>query len=80
MIGISLDHQVEALQQFITEQALGWPQIFEGLAHPRPLTERYNVQAIPRTIVIDQRGRIAAKDIRGEALVETVRQLVAPQG
>jgi peroxiredoxin len=79
IIGISLDRQAEALQQFITEQALGWPQIFEGIAHPRPLTERYNVQVIPRTIVIDQNGRIATKDVRGEALVEAVRQLVVPQ-
>ncbi len=50
-----------------------WPQIGAGKADKGPLAERYGVGGIPATFLIGPDGKLVAKDLRGEKLIETVR-------
>lgn len=80
VIGISLDDSKEALEQFLKEQHIPWPQIFFAEAAARgwnhPLSRRYGVDRIPFTLVIDQNGRLAGADLRGAELDSAVAQLL----
>jgi thiol-disulfide isomerase/thioredoxin len=58
-IGISLDDSKEALQKFVRDNNLPWPQVFSGL--PRdPLAAHYGVFAIPSVWVIGPDGRVVS--------------------
>ena len=54
---------------------IGWPHVLDGMRDGK-LSELYNADAIPRVFVVDREGKIAAKDLRGEALVSAIDQLV----
>jgi peroxiredoxin len=75
MIGISLDDDAAGLATFLEQEGITWPQIREAAMFDGRLPSLYNVSAIPRNFVIDREGRIAHKDLRGEALAEAVRLL-----
>lgn len=71
VVGVSVDFSRDDLTRFLKSNALPWPQIFfpePDLAGFRnPLARRYEIDAIPFTLVIDRDGRLAAQDVRGPA-------------
>ena len=78
IVGISLDRDRAALEKFLAENPLGWPNLFhEGGQHP--LAEQLNVRAIPFTLLVDRAGNIVAQNVRGPALDKQVEQLLKPQ-
>ena len=84
VIGISQDEDLSYLAEFLDERGMRWPQIQqvasfneEQVLVQDPILKLYNVFGIPRSFIIDRDGRIAAKDLRGDELVQTVTQLVA---
>lgn len=76
LIGISLDDDLEKLQQFVEKEQMAWPQIFQGAAWTGEISQLYNVQGIPRAFLIDREGRVAARDFRGEQTIAEVRRLL----
>ena len=57
-IGVSLDDEVEDLKGFALQKNIEWPQIFEGMRWKGYMSKLYNVERIPMTFVIDQKGKI----------------------
>jgi peroxiredoxin len=75
LIGISQDREEERLREVLKQESLAWSQSLEP-THWRdrlpifgPVTKLYNVWSIPRTVLVDRKGMILAKDLRGDALV-----------
>lgn len=64
------------MRQVIAQENLSWLQVWEPTRQAdsvRPLGQiaaAYNVWGIPRTVLIDRAGKIVAKDLRGEALID----------
>ncbi len=77
IIGISLDQDREKLTSFTKEQKMTWAQYFDGLGWKNKLAAKYGVNSIPATYLLDGRGVIIGKDLRGEALEEAVTKAVA---
>jgi thiol-disulfide isomerase/thioredoxin len=79
-VSISLDHDKGRLEKFLADKPLPWPQVFfhedEKRGWDNPLARRYGVDAIPRLLVIDREGRLAADDVRGEELGRVVGRLL----
>jgi thiol-disulfide isomerase/thioredoxin len=75
IIAISLDKDIESLKAYVKENDIRWEQIFVG-DWTGPLTRIYAVQSIPSTFLLGRDGRIREKNLRGEALEETVKKLV----
>ena len=65
------------LTAWINRQGLEWPQIHEGRAFNSPTARLFGVNALPASILLDQRGRIVAANLRGAALKRAVDALVA---
>jgi thiol-disulfide isomerase/thioredoxin len=73
VIGISLDEDRAAMDAYIKAKKLAWPQLFGG----QELAGKYGVTGIPATFLIGKDGKIAAKNLRGEALSRKVAELLA---
>lgn len=76
VMGVSLDRSLRSrLRSFLLRHEIDWPQIHDGLGLAGPLAQRFGVEAVPRTVVLDTRGRLVAVDLRGEALFVLLRDL-----
>lgn len=47
---------------------MSWPQFFDGQGWRNKLAQRYGVNSIPATYLLDGDGNIVAKDLRGDQL------------
>jgi peroxiredoxin len=76
MLGVSLDTDGSTLKQFLKKSKMNWPQTCDFKEFQGDLARAYHVRYIPRSILIDREGRIVQKDLRGEALIKAVADLV----
>lgn len=77
IIGISLDKDQEKLETFVKQKKMTWPQFFDGKGWQNELAQKYGVNSIPATYLIDREGKIIASDLRGEKLEEAVAAALA---
>ncbi len=77
IIGVSLDRpgQEDKWKQAIADDKLAWNQV-ASFTIPDPIAQQYNVVAIPATFILDEKGAIVAKNLRGDALEEKVKELL----
>ena len=81
VVGISLDEDREALEEFLTEKQLPWIQVHQNdgeSSQGNDNATRYAIQGIPTCILIDQKGKVVSLNCRGEALPEMLLQLLGP--
>lgn len=76
VLGVSLDNDTGTVKKFIKERGMPWTQIFDGPdGWDSGIAALYGVRSIPSTFLVDRKGRVAAVNLRGEALgrkVETI--------
>ncbi|MEW6302799.1 MAG: TlpA disulfide reductase family protein [Verrucomicrobiota bacterium] len=77
IIGISLDQSQDALNKFIKERNMTWPQYFDGKGWQSKLAGKYGVNSIPATYLLDGEGKIIGKDLRGDELEQAVAKALA---
>ena len=80
VIGISMDNERPALDQFLKDNRLPWQQVFNSAAAEGDIAARYGVTAIPATFLIGKDGKIARVHLRGENLNRAVEALLAERG
>ena len=61
ILSCSVDQDENAWREFLFETRYPWEHIREDANHP--CSDKYNVQYIPHTILIDKQGNIVAVDI-----------------
>jgi len=72
IIGISLDQSQDRLKSFIKEKNVPWPQLCDGNGWGNKLAQKYGIQSIPATFLLDGDGKIIGKDLRGDDLDKAV--------
>lgn len=78
IIGISLDNDRDALTAFLKDNHMTWRQYFDGLGWKNKVSTRFGVDSIPATFLLDGKGRIVAKNLRGAALERKLASLLGP--
>jgi len=68
VIGISLDQDESKLTDFTKEHKMPWPQFFDGKGWENSIATKYGIHSIPATFLIGKDGKVAATNLRGEAL------------
>ena len=68
VLGVSLDQQKEAWVQAIAKDKLTWTHVSDLQSWNNAVAQLYRVQSIPQNFLIDPKGKIVAKDLRGEDL------------
>jgi peroxiredoxin len=82
IIGISLDGQSrqpnpkKAWLDAIEKDQLTWNHVSSLKYFNDPVAKLYNIQAIPATYILDAKGTIVAKNLRGKALEDKVQELL----
>jgi thiol-disulfide isomerase/thioredoxin len=77
IIGVSLDDDRAKLEAFVKEKAMPWPQHFDGKGWENELGQANGIASIPATFLIGKDGKVAATDLRGDALGLKVAELLA---
>jgi peroxiredoxin len=77
VVGISIDDDRMALDEFIKEQPLPWITLFNPEEATRgfedPTARKFHVSGIPATYLIDPSGKLVHVNVRGERLGELLK-------
>ncbi|GJM25962.1 MAG: hypothetical protein DHS20C16_23770 [Phycisphaerae bacterium] len=79
VLGISVDQDPQTVSRFVTAKNITWTQIAAGPSDLNPIAKTYYVSGVPATFLINQEGKVVAKDLRGQMLDHHLRQLIKPQ-
>ena len=71
-IGIVADSP-DKLGQFIKKKGIRWPQILSDTSNQ--LIDIYGVTGFPTSVLIDPNGMVIARNLRGEELADTLKEL-----
>jgi thiol-disulfide isomerase/thioredoxin len=77
IVGVSLDRSREALDKYVAQNKIEWPQYFDGKYWNNDIATQYGVKSIPTTFLIDKKGKIRYKSLHGRQLEDAVEQLLA---
>lgn len=76
VFGVSLDKKKENWVKGINDDHLDWLQVSELIFWNSEIAKLYGVRAIPSNYLIDSKGIIVAKNLRGEELQTTLKTLL----
>ncbi len=77
LVGLAFNKSDEDVLAMMEEKQMNWPQAAIHERFASDLAENYNINNIPRTYIIDEKGNIAAKDVRRDKLQEKIDELLA---
>ncbi len=76
IIGVSLDKSKSKWVKAIKEDQLEWHHISNLKYWKEPIAQKYGVRSIPKTFLIDEKGKIIAKNLRGDKLRKKVAEVL----
>ena len=76
VLGVSLDQDKTNWLKAIKADNLTWSHVSDLKYWSNAVAQLYHVQSIPHNILVDPQGTIIAKDLRGEDLVEKLKEVV----
>ena len=76
MIGINLDKDRRAFEEYVQEEGITWPQYFDGSGWNNKVSRIYRVTGIPHSVLIDQDGIIRATGLRAARLSNAIGDLL----
>ena len=77
IIGVSLDRDEKKLKDFIEKENMTWAQFYDGQYWNNKLAQKYGINSIPMTYLLDGEGKIIGKSLRGEDLETAVVNALA---
>ena len=75
LLSVSLDRDLDAARKFVVDKGMDWVHVIDRQAGS-DLAEKYQVEYIPSTYVIDRQGKIAATQLRGSELRNKIAELL----
>ncbi len=76
IVGISFDQKKEALEKFVKERKMDWPQYFDGQGWGNKFGQEYGINSIPAMWLIDKNGILRDSSAR-EGLEQKVEKLLS---
>ena len=76
VLGVSLDRERESWMQAIYDDRLAWTHVSDLKFWNNEVAQKYKIQAIPQNYLIDPKGKIIAKNLRGEELQTRLCELL----
>lgn len=68
VISVSLDEKKNKWEEAIEKDGLTWLQLSDLKGWQSDVVKKYNIDAVPTIIILDENNRIVAKNLRGEKL------------
>lgn len=76
VFSVSLDKSKDAWERAIIEDGLRWTHVSDLQFWNSEAARAYGVQGIPFAVLIDKDGNIIAKNLRGEALIQKLKEVL----
>lgn len=76
VLGVSLDQEKEAWVKAIQKDSLAWLHVSDLKFWESSVVPLYGITGIPYNVLLDPKGMIIAKNLRGENLQSTLRQVL----
>ena len=76
LLGINSDQGRSALKKIMKDEKVTWPNIAGGPPGQNKIAQKWNVHAWPTIYVLDHKGVIRYKNLRGDQLEEAVNKLL----
>ena len=81
LIGINSDEKIEVAREAVEKLQVNWRSFWNGEKGTfGPISTKWNVYSWPKTYLIDAKGIIRYKDLKGEKLDEAIEKLMAEAG
>ncbi len=81
LIGVNSDPDLDLLRKVRVEKELTWRSFWNGIdGTSGPISTKWGVTGWPTIYVLDAKGVIRFKNVRGEKMDEAVNQLLAEMG
>ncbi len=76
IVGISFDQDKEALESFVADKKMSWPQYFDGKGWNNKFGQEFGISSIPTMWLVDKKGIL--RDVNGRTdLEKKVEKLLA---
>jgi hypothetical protein len=76
LIGINSDQNRQELKKVMEKEQITWRSFFDGGSTQGPIASKWNVMGWPTIYVIDSKGLIRYKNVRGEKMDAAVDTLL----
>ena len=76
LLGINSDQDKEKLKEVLEKEKITWRSWWDEGNTGGPIASKWNVHAWPTTYVLDHKGVIRYKSVRGEALDKAIDTLL----
>jgi Thioredoxin-like len=77
LIGINSDGNRDELKKTMEKEQITWRSWWDGGSTQGPIATKWNVSGWPTIYVLDPKGVIRAKQVRGKAMDKVVDELLA---
>jgi hypothetical protein len=77
LIGVNSDSDKSALKPVLAKEQITWRSFWNGGSTDGPISRRWNVSSWPTIYVLDSKGAIRFKNVRGADLDQAVDTLLA---
>ena len=75
ILGVSLDRSEDPWLKAIEQDKLTWHHVSDLKGWSNEVAQAYGVRSIPHTVLVDAEGRILARNLRGDALEQKLKEL-----
>lgn len=75
LISVSLDRDIPLAKQFVKEKEMNWLHVIDRESSSS-IASLYEIEYIPATFIIDGKGKIVARNLRGAELKNTIADLL----
>lgn len=75
VVGVSFDDKAESWKNAVQTLGMTWPQMSDLKGWGCAAHDVYGVNSIPSNILLDPQGKIIASDLRGEILLEKLKEI-----
>ena len=79
IVGVSLDKDKASWLAAIEQTGQKWPQMSDLKGWECAGAQIYGIQSIPANVLIDDHGKIVARDLRGDALLKEIESRLAAE-
>ena len=76
VLGISLDGDKDAMNKFIKDTHMSWPQYFDGKEWDNAIVRKYGIISIPVTLLVDKAGKVREVGLRDHELQAAIQKLL----
>ena len=77
IVGVSLDRNRSSWLRAIDDDGLIWNHVSNLKFWQDPIAKLYNIRAIPASFIIDKKGRIIEKNLRGAQLAAKISEILS---